>query len=147
MQQPCLHREICDPRQGSSAESDSAIAVYSDVSMSRATTLLLEQTPGERFREGWERRIIHTSQLMTVVIDVNNGPWTEADPLHSHPHEQITYVADGEILFLSEGDEPRRLSAGDLFAVPPNKPHSIQLLSKSARLVDSFTPLREDFLR
>jgi len=84
---------------------------------------------------------------MTVVLDVDNGPWTAPDPYHSHQHEQISYVAEGEILFLAEGEEPRRLGAGDLFAVPSGKPHSIQLLSKHARLVDTFNPIREDFLK
>ena len=115
--------------------------------MPNANVLLFEETAGEKFREGFERRIIHTLNLMTVVIDIDGGPWTEPDPLHSHPHEQITYMAEGELLFLAGGDEPRRLRAGDLFAVPSGVPHSIQLLSKTARLIDSFTPVREDFLK
>jgi quercetin dioxygenase-like cupin family protein len=83
---------------------------------------------------------------MAVVIDIENGPWDQADPPHTHPHEQITYVASGDVLFLCEGLDPVRLTAGDLYAIPPEIPHSIQLLSKTARLVDCFTPLREDFL-
>jgi quercetin dioxygenase-like cupin family protein len=115
--------------------------------MSRISVLSYHTTEGEEFRPGFERRIQHTSQLMTVVLDIDNGPWPEADPYHSHPHEQITYVADGELLFLAEGDEPRRVQAGDLIAVPSGVPHSIQLLSPRARLVDSFNPIRQDFLR
>ena len=92
------------------------------------------------------RRIVHTSRLMMVVIDFSGGPWAAPDPLHSHPHEQITYLAEGEILYLAEGEEPRRMQAGETFAVPGGRPHAIQLLSPTARLVDSFTPLREDFL-
>ena len=114
--------------------------------MTQSTVQYREQTAGVVFREGCERRIIHTSALMTVVIDFNNGPWDVADPMHSHPHEQVTYIAQGELLFLAEGQETRRLVAGDLFAVPSGQPHSIQLLSKSARLIDSFNPIREDFL-
>jgi quercetin dioxygenase-like cupin family protein len=102
---------------------------------------------GERFREGWERRIVHTSQLMTVLLDVENGPWLSPDPYHSHPHEQTTFVAEGEVLFLVEGDAPRHLRAGDLVAIPSGRPHAIQLLSERARLVDSFNPLRADFLK
>ncbi len=84
---------------------------------------------------------------MTVVLDIEGGPWGAVDPYHSHPHEQTCYIAEGEVLFLAEGSEPVKLSAGDCFAVPPNVPHSIQLLSKTARLVDSFHPIREDFLK
>ena len=98
-------------------------------------------------REGFTRRMIRTRALMTVVLDLEGGPWTEADPFHSHPHEQTCYIAAGEVLFLSEGSEPAKLSAGDCFAVPPHVPHSIQLLSKTAKLIDSFHPVREDFLK
>jgi quercetin dioxygenase-like cupin family protein len=115
--------------------------------MSGTTVLSFAGTPGERFRGGFERRMLHTAHLMTVVLDIDNGPWPAPEPHHSHPHEQITYVAEGEVLFLAEGAEPCRLRAGDLVAVPGGVPHSIQLLSHRARLVDSFTPVRVDFLK
>jgi quercetin dioxygenase-like cupin family protein len=115
--------------------------------MSPVSVLSYLDSQGERFREGCQRRIVHTSQLMTVLLDLENGPWTQADPYHSHPHEQTTFVADGEVLFLVEGDTPRHLRAGDLVAIPSGRPHAIQLLSAHARLVDSFNPVREDFLK
>lgn len=98
-------------------------------------------------KEGITRRLIHTYKLMTVVIDFEGGPWTEPDPPHSHVHEQTTYVAEGEIIFFCEGEPDQKLKAGDMFAVPSGKAHTIQLLSATARLVDSFTPLREEFLQ
>ena len=117
--------------------------------MTPTTVLLSAQTPADPFRPGFSRRIVQTSQLMTVVLDIDNGPWDAPDPLHSHPHEQITYIAEGEVLFVTEGaegEETRKLVAGDLFAVPSGIPHSIQLLSQRARLIDTFHPIREDFL-
>ncbi|HBY06265.1 MAG TPA: hypothetical protein DEH22_00140 [Chloroflexi bacterium] len=33
-----------------------------------------------------------------------------------------------------------------MFLSPPDKPHSIQLLTQHVRLVDCFTPIRQDFL-
>jgi quercetin dioxygenase-like cupin family protein len=96
-------------------------------------------------REGAERRLGYTDNLMMVIIDFEDGPQTEPDPPHAHPHEQVSYVAKGEIFFLLE-DECERLGPGDMFLVPPDKPHSIQLLSKHVRLVDCFHPVRDDFL-
>ncbi len=114
--------------------------------MGEATVLNFNATKGDKFRRGFERRILYTRDLMTVVLDIDNGPWPAPDPYHSHPHEQITYLAEGEILFFAEGQAPQRMAAGDLFAVPSDIPHSIQLLSNRARLVDTFSPIREDFL-
>jgi quercetin dioxygenase-like cupin family protein len=98
-------------------------------------------------KEGVQRRLIHTPDLMMVVIDFTGGPWSQPDPPHSHVHEQTTYVAEGEIIFFCEGEPDQKLMAGDMFAVPSGKSHTIQLLSSTAKLVDSFTPLRDEFLR
>ncbi|MBN1963449.1 MAG: cupin domain-containing protein [Anaerolineae bacterium] len=99
----------------------------------------------ETIAPGRTRYLAHSPHLMVVVIDFVDGPQDQPDPPHSHPHEQVTYVAAGELLFFIAG-EPHRLSAGDLVTVPGDVPHTIQLLSEFVRLVDTFTPIREEFL-
>lgn len=99
----------------------------------------------ETIGEKRTRYLTHTDNLMMVVIDFNDGPTSEPDPPHDHPHEQVSYVAAGEIIVFLDG-EPTQLGPGDIFTVPPNIPHSVQLLTEHVRLVDTFTPLREDFL-
>jgi quercetin dioxygenase-like cupin family protein len=97
------------------------------------------------FKPGRTRRILHTDHLMMVTFIFADGPAAQPDPPHSHPHEQVTYVAEGEVLFFI-GEESCRLVPGDMVAVPPDRPHTIQLLTPKARLIDSFTPLRQEFL-
>lgn len=109
--------------------------------------LKFEEVPYEKVRDGLMRKIIHTDKLMTVLIDFTDGPWSEPEPPHSHPHEQITYVAEGEVIFYCEDEPDRHLKKGDMFAVPPGKKHTIRLLTRKVRLVDSFSPIREDFIR
>ena len=94
---------------------------------------------------GRTRYLARTDHLMMAVIDFSDGPTTAPDPPHSHPHEQVSYVVAGEILFFMQG-EPVRLGPGDIFTVPPDVPHSIQLLTANVRLVDTFYPIREDFM-
>ena len=108
--------------------------------------LKFENVPYEKVKEGLQRKIIHTENLMSVLIDFTNGPWEEPEPPHSHPHEQTSYVAKGEIIFYCEGEADQHLKAGDMFAVPSGKKHTVKLLTKEVRLVDSFTPIREDFV-
>jgi len=91
------------------------------------------------------RYFTHTENLMMVVIDFNDGPTNEPDPPHSHSHEQVSYVAAGKVLFFLDG-ESTELGPGDMFTVPPDIPHTVQLLTNHVRLVDTFTPLRQDFL-
>jgi quercetin dioxygenase-like cupin family protein len=110
-------------------------------------TLIFDKVPYEKVRDGLSRKIIHTDNLMSVLIDFTDGPWDNPEPYHSHPHEQTSYIASGEIMFFCEGEKEQLLKAGDMFAVPPGFKHTIQLLTREARLIDSFTPLREDFLK
>jgi len=97
-------------------------------------------------RPGVERRIAYTDQLMLVIFDFYNGPQTQPDPPHNHPHEQVSYVVEGEILFFLGDEPPAHLVPGDVYTVPSGLPHTIQLLTQRVRLVDAFTPLRQDFL-
>ena len=89
-------------------------------------------------KPGITRKMIYGSDLMMVVIDFTNGPWAH--------HEQTSYIASGEIRFICEDESDQILSTGDMFFVPSGKQHTIQLLSESARLVDSFNPVRKDFI-
>lgn len=104
-----------------------------------------ESTP-EIVRDGLERRIINTTNLMTVIVDFTDGPWAEAEPFHSHPHEQTSYVAEGEIIFYCEGEPDQHLQPGDMFSVVSGQKHTIRLLSPNARLIDSFNPIRQEFI-
>ena len=111
------------------------------------TILKFNETTPEIVRDDLERRIIYTSNLMTVIADFTDGPWSKAEPFHSHPHEQTSYVAEGEIIFYCEGEPDQHLKAGDMFAAVSGQKHTIRLLSPYARLIDSFNPIREEFIK
>jgi quercetin dioxygenase-like cupin family protein len=63
---------------------------------------------------------------------------------HEHPHEQMCYCLSGEFVF-SVGAESRTLQAGDSVYVPSSTLHGA-ICIKEGRLLDVFTPQREDFL-
>jgi mannose-6-phosphate isomerase-like protein (cupin superfamily) len=102
----------------------------------------LPEIVSDRFR----RRVSYLDKLMIVVCDFSGGPSPEPDPPHSHPHEQITYVAEGELYFFV-GDEKHLLRKGDVYTVPSGIPHCIQIISGHVRLIDSFSPIREEFIK
>ena len=64
---------------------------------------------------------------------------------HRHPHEQVTYCLSGEFVFTVEG-ERLRLIAGDSLYFPPSALHGTTCVAEG-RLLDIFTPQREDFLK
>lgn len=63
---------------------------------------------------------------------------------HRHVHEQVCYCLSGEFLFTIEG-ETSTLRAGDSLYVPSSALHGTLCVSEG-RLLDVFTPQREDFL-
>ena len=93
------------------------------------------------------RRQVHTDHIMVTVVDFTTHD--AAISLHHHPHEQISYVVEGKINFVLGEGEARTvdtLEAGDMVVVPPDVPHTVEVLSESARVLDCFYPIREDFL-
>jgi mannose-6-phosphate isomerase-like protein (cupin superfamily) len=94
---------------------------------------------------GVTRRIANLESLMVAVLHFTNGPLAEPDPPHEHPHEQITFVAEGELYVFIAGVKTH-LKQGDLFTVPGGIPHCIQPLSAHVQLIDTFSPIRQEFL-
>lgn len=64
--------------------------------------------------------------------------------LHSHPHTQVSYVAEGSFDVTVDG-VTTRLGQGSSFIVAPNLVHGVVALEKGL-LIDTFTPRRDDFL-
>ncbi|MDA3928487.1 MAG: cupin domain-containing protein [Prolixibacteraceae bacterium] len=109
-------------------------------------TAKYDEMPCIKVSEGIERRIIKTDHLMLVNVEFTDGPSNAPDPFHSHPHEQVSYLAAGEVYLFAATDEKVHLKEGDHFAIPANVPHTIQRLTDYVKIIDCFTPLREDFL-
>ena len=95
---------------------------------------------------GLRRKLIHTDKLMLVVVEFSSGPAVVPDPFHHHPHEQVSYIAEGELILFVEGVGKQQLQKGDLFAIPSGIPHTVQTLTPVVRIIDCFTPLRKEFL-
>jgi quercetin dioxygenase-like cupin family protein len=79
-------------------------------------------------------------RMMLIEVTLAQGAVV---PLHTHPHEQIGYLASGRLLF-EVGDERRELSVGDSWLVPSNVPHQVTALDPSVA-IDIFSPPREEY--
>lgn len=104
--------------------------------------VLHDDCPVEDLGGGVSRRVLaHGGRLMQVEVHFNEGA---IGPLHSHPHEQLTYVLSGEFDF-TIGDEKRLVRAGDTLYKRPGVVHGCVCRRKGV-LLDTFTPQREDIL-
>lgn len=101
-----------------------------------------EVTPWTSVAPGNRRRVlVSRPELMQVEFAFDAGA---LGALHSHPHVQASYVAEGSFE-VTIGDTTTVLRQGGSFIVPPNVVHGVKALT-AGRLVDCFTPRRDDFL-
>ncbi len=92
--------------------------------------------PGVHARPFWG------DELMLVVVDLDSHAEV---PLHAHPHEQAGTVLEGEISFVVAGEQ-KTLHTGDLYFIPKDIEHGATAGDMGARVMDIFTPVREDFI-
>mgnify|MGYP000933821257 CR=1 FL=1 len=93
--------------------------------------------------EGQTRKILGAGgSLMMVEVTFAKGA---VGTVHSHPHEQVSYVVRGSFEFNLDGDK-RTIMAGDSVYVPSNVKHGVMAFEEGSVIVDVFTPQREDFL-
>lgn len=99
-------------------------------------TVWTEVAPGNR------RAVLsHRPEMMLVAFRFEKGA---IGAVHSHPHTQVSYVAEGMFDVTVDGITTR-LGAGSSFIVAPNLVHGVVALAPGL-LIDTFTPRREDFL-
>ena len=91
---------------------------------------------------GVRRRIMgQVPEMMMVEVAFQKGA---IGPQHSHPHAQSSYVAEGRFEVVIEG-ATQILTAGQSFVVAPDLRHGV-LAIEAGRLIDTFSPRRDDFL-
>ena len=97
-------------------------------------------TPVEMLPGVVRRTLTEGERMMLIEVTLAQGAVV---PPHTHPHEQIGYLASGRLLF-TVGDERRELSAGDSWLVPSNVSHQVTALEPSVA-IDIFSPPREEY--
>jgi quercetin dioxygenase-like cupin family protein len=100
------------------------------------------EVPVERPADGVERQMMWGERLM--VCRLRFAPRV-VTAVHTHPHEQVTLVERGRVLFVVDGKE-RVAVPGDVLYFPSNVAHGATMLDEEVMLVDIFSPIREDFL-
>ena len=89
--------------------------------------------------------------LMNARIIFKSGLAEDApSPLHHHTHVQTTYVLGGAFKFqinYPDHTEIKIVKQGDAIYFPANYEHGCIPLEDGSQLFDSFTPIREDFLK
>src|SRR6266480_3432234 len=100
------------------------------------------KVPLEKLEAGIERQMLIGEKLMICRLRFATHIVT---PAHDHPHEQMTIVERGPVLF-TIGDQQQVAQTGDVLHFPSGTWHGATMLDEEVILVDIFSPIREDFL-
>jgi quercetin dioxygenase-like cupin family protein len=89
---------------------------------------------------GFNGRLVHTEGMTFVEWHVSAGALL---PEHSHPHEQVTAVQEGEFEMTIDGRK-NQLTPGLVAVIPSNVLHSGRAVT-DCTIIDVFHPVREDY--
>lgn len=89
---------------------------------------------------GYRARFIHASNMSFAHWEIDAGAQL---PEHSHVHEQVAHVMEGEFELTVNG-ETRTLGAGSVAIIPSRALHSGRAIT-NCKIVDAFFPVREDY--
>ena len=78
----------------------------------------------------------------STIGDVELGADTPI-PIHSHPHEQLTYLLEGSMNFVI-GEETMTMNPGDIAIIPGGVKHGGHTISR-CRVIDVFAPARDEY--
>jgi quercetin dioxygenase-like cupin family protein len=102
--------------------------------------LLLDQVQEREIVPGYHARFVHSEHMSLAYLTIEAGAPL---PEHTHPHEQVTNVIEGQ-LELTIAGETSVLTPGKVAVIPPNTPHSGRALTP-CRAIDVFHPVREEY--
>ena len=103
--------------------------------------IALRELPKMELFPGIRSALAAGEHLMLSALEMEHGGVV---PEHSHPHEQAGLVLEGR-LRLRIGGEERELAPGDAFLIPSHVAHSGEVTEGPARVLDIFSPVREDY--
>ena len=92
---------------------------------------------------GTHIRAPYGQNLMLSYVVIDEGPGV---PMHSHPQEQGGIVLEGR-MEMTIGSETRVLEPGSLFLIPSNTPHKASAVGGPVKVLDVFSPVREDYAK
>ena len=101
-------------------------------------------------RQNCSRHTIFPSvNIFTTADEKMMLSLVEFEPLaivqpHSHPHEQMGMLLEGELTF-TIGGQTQTLKPGEMWRIPGGIVHSAVAGDKPVKALDVFYPIREDY--
>jgi quercetin dioxygenase-like cupin family protein len=95
----------------------------------------------EKVTEMISRKIVSGAREMLAQVYLKKGALV---PMHAHDSEQMTYVLQGALKFLINGEEIT-VREGEVLHIPSGVEHQAEALDDTFEL-DLFSPIRQDWI-
>ncbi|MBI3521867.1 MAG: cupin domain-containing protein [Chloroflexi bacterium] len=96
--------------------------------------------PLARAIPGVTRHVLQTERTTVAITDYEPKTVIET---HKHDAEQTGVVVKGSVVFVIAGEQ-RILTPGDTYRVPSGASHGARILEAAARVIEVWSPPRED---
>jgi quercetin dioxygenase-like cupin family protein len=101
----------------------------------------LEERAVKELVPGINAKTFWGEQMLAAVVDLDPNVHL---PRHSHPHEQLGVVIEGQIEFII-ADQKKLLGPGDVYFMPGGVEHEARTLDQPVKVMDVFSPVREEY--
>ena len=101
----------------------------------------LNEIPEEHVTDLFARRFFTGEKITMAFLTMKSGCVV---PEHNHESEQFSYVINGALRFLLDGEEVI-VRSGEMLEIPSWVPHSATALEDTTG-IDIFSPIRKDWL-
>jgi quercetin dioxygenase-like cupin family protein len=102
----------------------------------------MSELPSKEVLPGVLLRSVYIENAMMTFFELQPG---SVIPRHKHPHEQISYIANGSLTMTVAG-ETRVMGQGDIAVIPPNVEHEAVVGDRPTLALDAWYPIREDYV-
>jgi quercetin dioxygenase-like cupin family protein len=96
----------------------------------------------EKITEMISQKIVSGEREMLAQIYLKRGALV---PMHAHESEQMTYILQGALKVMVDGEEIT-VREGEVLHIPAWAPHQAEALEDTFEL-DVFSPVRQDWIR
>jgi len=120
-----------------------------------------EEREAKELVPGISAKTFWAEKMLAAVVDLDSNVQL---PRHSHPHEQLGIVIEGQIEFIIadqkqeqlgiviEGqiefiiaDQKQVLGPGEVYVIPGGVEHEAHTFDQPVKVMDVFSPVREEY--
>ena len=105
--------------------------------------LLSDEVPWRTVNEYTKRKVYFNDRLTMEILEIDKSEASKDISYKHRPEDIMGYVMEGSFIVAIE-KQTKQVNQGGVYIIPSNVPHSIIASTAKARVMNIYTPTRED---